>query len=161
FSADDPDLLAMEGLARDMSALPSDGRIQLHFALAKAYEDLGRREDAFRHLLEGNALKRRSIVYDEADTLGLFRRIASVFTSDLMQGKQGGGDASELPIFIVGMARSGSTLVEQVLASHPQVFGAGEITDFSRATGRTWGPDSAERFPEAVAAATPEQLGAL
>jgi tetratricopeptide (TPR) repeat protein len=161
FSADDPDLLAMEGLARDMAALPSEGRIQLHFALAKAYEDLGRREDAFRHLVDGNALKRRQIVYNEAEALGLFRRIASVFTPELMRSNQGGGDPSELPVFIVGMARSGSTLVEQVLASHPKVFGAGEITDFSRATSRIWGPDVAEQFPEAIASATPEQLGGL
>jgi tetratricopeptide (TPR) repeat protein len=163
FSADDPHLLAMEALARDMTALPPDGQIELHFALAKVYEDLGRHEDAFRRLVEGNALKRRRIVYDETETLGLFRRIASVFTPEFMRRpqKQDDGDPSELPIFIIGMPRSGSTLVEQVLASHPKVFGAGEITDLSRATGRIWGSDLAERFPEAVASATPERLRAL
>ena len=161
FSADDPHLLAMEGLARDIAALASDGRIELHFALAKAYEDLGRREDSFHHLVEGNALKRRRIVYDEAEALGLFRRIASVFTPELMRSKHGVRDPSELPIFIVGMPRSGSTLVEQVLASHAKIFGAGEITDFGQATVQTWGPDLTERFPEAVASATPEQLRAL
>ena len=161
FSAQDPHLLAMEGLARNMTALPSDGQIELHFALAKAYEDLGRHEDSFRHLLEGNALKRRRIVYDEAESLGLFRRIESVFTPELIRSKHGAGDPSDLPVFIVGMPRSGSTLLEQVLASHAKVFGAGEITDFGQATARIWGPDLVERFPEAIASATPEQFRAL
>jgi tetratricopeptide (TPR) repeat protein len=157
----DPHLIAMEELARNMAALSADGQIELHFALAKACEDLGRREDSFRHLVEGNALKRRRVVYDEAETLESFHRIAAVFTSELLASKRGSGDPSELPVFIVGMPRSGSTLVEQVLASHPRVFGAGEITDFSLATARTWGPEMAERFPEAVAAATPDELRAL
>jgi tetratricopeptide (TPR) repeat protein len=160
-TASDPHLLAMEGMARSMTTLPPDGQIELHFALAKAYEDLGRREDSFRHLLHGNALKRRRIVYDEAAALGLFRRVAAVFTPELMRSKEGSGDPSALPVFIVGMPRSGSTLVEQVLASHPKVFGAGEITDFGAAVARIWGPDMAQRFPEAVAAATPKQLRAL
>jgi tetratricopeptide (TPR) repeat protein len=161
FTANDPHLLAMEGLARSMTALPPDGQIELHFALAKAYDDVGRRADSFRHLLQGNALKRRRIVYDEAEALGMFRRVAAVFTPELMRSKDGSGDPSNLPVFIVGMPRSGSTLVEQVLASHPKVLGAGEITDFAAAVGRIWGPDMAQRFPEAVAAATPQQLRAL
>jgi LPS sulfotransferase NodH len=78
-----------------------------------------------------------------------------------MQNTRGAGDPSELPVFIVGMPRSGSTLVEQVLASHPRVFGAGEISDFGRETRNIWSPEAAERFPEAAASATPEQLGAL
>ncbi len=161
FGADDPHLLAMEGLARNMMALRSESQIELHFALAKAYEDFGRREELFRHLLAGNALKRPRVVYDEAESLGLLSRIASVFTPELMQNKRGAGDPSELPVFIVGMPRSGSTLVEQVLASHPKIFGAGEIADFGRETGDIWGPEAAERFPEAVASATPEQFRAL
>src|SRR5262249_36771031 len=87
--------------------------------------------------------------------------IAAVFTPELVRSKAGAGDPSGLPVFIVGMPRSGSTLVEQVLASHAKVFGAGEITDFGQATVRIWGADLPERFPEAIATATPLQLRAL
>ena len=102
-------------------ALPAEQRIYLHFALAKAYADLERLPDAFRHLLEGNRLQRQRIDYDEPETLGILQRTARCFTAEVLDAKA--GDPSAAPIFLVGMPRSGSTLVEQMLASHPQVFG--------------------------------------
>jgi tetratricopeptide (TPR) repeat protein len=160
FSADDPHLAAMERLALDMAAHPRGAQIDLHFALGKVYEDIARYEESFRHLLAGNALKRQQIAYDEAETLGRFRRIAAVFTPELLRSKRDVGDASALPIFIVGMARSGTTLVEQMLASHPQVAAAGEIGEFARAT-ESFFDSAAARFPEAVASAPPEQFRAF
>jgi tetratricopeptide (TPR) repeat protein len=127
FVADDPQLGAMEALAADMGSLSEDDRIALHFALGKAYADFGERDKAFRHLLDGNALKRRQVQYDEAGSFARFERLKAVFTADLIRQKRGLGDPSEVPIFVVGMPRSGTTLVEQVLASHPKVFGAGEL----------------------------------
>ncbi len=162
FTADDPHLGAMEQLARDMESQPAEWRIQLNFALAKAYEDLGRHEESFRHLVAGNALKRQRVAYDEAETLDAFRRMAAAFTLELMQKKQRLGDPSDLPVFIVGMPRSGTTLVEQVLASHPKVHAAGEITDFNLAAASVWrSATAAERFPESIASATPAQFRAL
>ena len=127
FGTDDGDLAAMEGLAADMQALPLNQQIDLHFALARAYENVGRYNDAIQQLLAGNALRRRQIPYDEGAALGTLERIREVFTPELMQMFQEAGEPSSVPVFIVGMPRSGTTLVEQILASHPQVIGAGEL----------------------------------
>ena len=132
FSEGDPQIEAMEELARDALPLDSEHRMELHFALGKAYADLHRQEDALRHLIEANAIKRGKIKYEEADTLAQFDRIKEVMTGELMQRKSGAGVRSDLPIFILGMPRTGTTLIEQILASHPAVFGAGELGNFSR-----------------------------
>ena len=112
-------------LAADVATLSVADRIELHLALGKAYEDVGRHEEAFNQWQDGNSLKRQQITYDEAATLGAFDRIQAVFTSELIRRWQNVGHPSPVPVFIVGMPRSGSTLVEQILASHPQVYGGG------------------------------------
>jgi tetratricopeptide (TPR) repeat protein len=150
FQPGDPHLAMLEGLARNIDRLSEHDRIELHFALAKAYGDLGRHADAFRHMLDGNALRRRQIAYDEPGTLALFERIRSVFTPELLRRHAGGGDPSMQPVFVFGMPRSGSTLVEQMLASHPQVFAAGEITELLKAVAAMSGRAS---FPEGFASA--------
>ncbi|MGH7036855.1 MAG: tetratricopeptide repeat protein [Stellaceae bacterium] len=119
FETGDAELAAMEALAHDIAALPSEDQIELHFALGKAYADSGREESAFSHLITGNRLKRQQIVYDEAEALRAFDRIRAVFTREVMQSRVGSGDPSGVPVFILGMPRSGTTLVEQILASHP------------------------------------------
>jgi tetratricopeptide (TPR) repeat protein len=159
FAAGDPHLAAMERLARDMDSLSDGHRIELHFALGKAYADLEQHERAFHHLLEGNALHRRHITYDEQGMLDLFRRIEAAFTADLIRDKGRKGESSQAPVFIVGMPRSGTTLVEQVLASHPKVFGAGELTAFTQSVASVVGPQSATvQFPESLASMTDDQL---
>ena len=130
FTPRDPHLAAMEDLARDIGSLPVDSRIALHFALGKAYDDCEEHDRAFAHFRDGNALKRQQVVYEEAAILGLMERTRRLFDGELMAAKAGWGDPSNEPIFIVGMPRSGSSLLEQILASHPQVFGAGECRDF-------------------------------
>jgi tetratricopeptide (TPR) repeat protein len=127
FAPGDPQIRTMEALADNIAALPDKQQIELQFALAKAYDDIGRQEDAFRKLLAANAQKRRRIVYDATATLATFAAIQSVFTPELIQAFAGAGDPTSTPVFIVGMPRSGSTLIEQILASHSQVFGAGEL----------------------------------
>ena len=132
FHRGDADLAALEALAgRD--DLPADKALYIHFALAKALEDSGDYARAFEHLRKGNALKRRQIHYDETAVLELFQRISTVFDSSLFDRFQGEGDPSSVPIFVLGMPRSGSTLIEQILASHPQIHGAGELTDLEMA----------------------------
>jgi tetratricopeptide (TPR) repeat protein len=159
--SDDRHLAAAEKLAEDMTSLPMGDQKELHFALGKAYADLGQRERSFRHFLDGNALKRRESVYNEPATLGFLDRIRSVFTAELMHSKRDLGDPSMVPIFIVGMPRSGTTLVEQILASHPKVFGAGELTEFGKAVTSLGMPNGALSFPEAVPALSAEQLRQL
>ena len=85
FAAGDAHLAALEKLAEDSATLSVGDRIELHFALAKAYEDLGRHAEAFTQWLDGNALKRRQITYNEAATLGGLDRVQAVFTSELIR----------------------------------------------------------------------------
>ena len=128
-----PHLTALEHLARDATSLSVNDRIELHFALGKAYEDVGQHAEAFRQWLDGNALKRRQVTYDEAKTFAVLENVRSMFTPELIQAFQNIGNPSSVPVFIVGMMRSASTLVEQIFASHPQVFGGGELPYFRRA----------------------------
>jgi hypothetical protein len=119
FSPGDPHLAAMEAIAAKTEGLSKTDRIHLDFALGKAYADLKDYPRSFKHLVEGNAGKRATIAYDETSALALFDRIEAVFTRELIAAKSGGGDESPMPIFVLGMPRSGTTLIEQIIASHP------------------------------------------
>jgi len=156
FEPGDTQLAAMEQLAA--TALSEKQQSELHFAKAKAYGDLGRHEDAARHLLAGNALKRKRVEYDEAATFAMWRHIETVFTAELLRRRAGVGDPSDVPVFILGMPRSGSTLVEQVLASHPRVFGAGELGYLANAAKHFKGRSVRDYFPEIAATMSNEQL---
>jgi tetratricopeptide (TPR) repeat protein len=160
FTATDQHFIAMQELARDISALAREEQIELHFALGKALADVGDQQQAFHHILQGNSLKRRQISYDEATTLQRFERIRNVFTPELLREKCGHGDSSEVPIFILGMPRSGTTLVEQILASHPHVFGAGELAEMAKLAAAITGPNGSE-FPEAIATMLGDQFRQL
>ncbi len=162
FTEDDPHIGAMEHRLRNLDGLSVTARSRLDFALAKAYDDLGRYDQAFVSMREGNALKRGRIDYDEAGTLGVFDRIRSIFDRGLIEARSDVGYASSLPIFVVGMPRSGTTLVEQILASHPAVHGAGELADFNEQVVRMRGTGGgALRYPEDVPALTASRLRAL
>jgi Flp pilus assembly protein TadD len=135
FVAGDQYITALEALAENTAALSTEDQIDLHFALAKAYDNIERPEAAFRELLRGNRLKRQQITYDEAATLGMMDRQRELVSREFIEQRSDCGEASSLPIFIVGMTRSGTTLIEQILASHPQVFGAGELPLFDQIAG--------------------------
>jgi len=132
FHRGDPDLSALELLA-EYAALPPNEAVYVHFAMAKALEDCEEFDRAFEHLRKGNDLKRRQIDYNETGVDRCFQRIADVFDRSLMERFENEGDSSSTPIFVVGMPRSGSTLVEQILSSHPGVYGAGEVKDLDAA----------------------------
>ncbi|MFT8676153.1 MAG: sulfotransferase [Acetobacter sp.] len=142
FTADDPALLALRALAAKADTLPVPEQVDLHFALGKALADIGQHEDGFGHLLKGNALRRRGIDYDENRMFGIMQRIRERFSAQAIEVVARSGHGSDCPVFIVGMPRSGSTLVEQILSSHPDVYGAGEIAALSH-TFR----DGAAHFP--------------
>ncbi len=164
FSAGDPHLAAMEALAAKGDGLSKTDRMQLDFGLGKAYADLKDYDRSFRHLLAGNTAKRASIVYDEPASFALFDRIEAVFTPALIAGKSGAGEASAAPIFVIGMPRSGTTLVEQIIASHPRVFGAGELQTLNDVILNVRGPDGNvipyPDFVPALDAAALRQIGA-
>jgi tetratricopeptide (TPR) repeat protein len=129
FTRTDADLAALETLlaAADERCLSTNDRIYLRFTLGKAWLDAGDAERAFAHLDSGNRLKRSTINYDGALACERIAAIADSFTPQLLQKLSGVGHPSEAPVFVLGMPRSGTTLVEQVLASHPEAHGAGEL----------------------------------
>ena len=160
FKEGDAHLAAMEDQARNAESLTPIGRSRLKFAMAKAYDDLGRYEEAFASMREGNALKRERIAYDETRTLESFDRIRSTFDRKLLA--KAGGFNSSLPVFVVGMPRSGTTLIEQILASHPAVHGAGELADFNWLVDQLPGTGgNVFRYPEDAIALSADQLAAL
>jgi tetratricopeptide (TPR) repeat protein len=128
YCSDDPDIAVMEAaLVRAVKPTIND-QMGLHFALGKAYLDTGNSARAFFHLDQGNAIKRATFNHDAALTSAWTKKIAAAFTPDLMDKFKDAGAASERPVFIIGMPRSGTTLVEQILASHPGIYGAGELS---------------------------------
>lgn len=131
FTPGDADLGALEKLAVS-GALPTDKALFVHFARAKALDDVGDYSGAWKHLVQANALKRVEIEYPESRALEFLDRIREVFEPGLIERLRGTGDPSTTPIFVVGMPRSGSTLIEQILASHPQIHGAGELPILER-----------------------------
>jgi tetratricopeptide (TPR) repeat protein len=118
-------------------ALPLERRRQLHFALSQCREAAGEFDAAFHHMKEGNQLRRLELEpkngpYDPERRTATVGRIIEVFDVDYFHRVAGFGVASELPVFIVGMPRSGTTLCEQILASHSRIFGADELPDMGR-----------------------------
>ena len=159
FQPGDPQIAAMEQLIRNLASVPEQERVDLQFALAKAYADLKQHERSFRHLLAGNKLKRVQIGYDEAAATDYMQRIRTVFDAELLSAKAGGGEPAPTPVFIVGMPRSGTTLIEQIIASHPKAVGAGELFDLDNIVHSLAGLDGgALSFPEVVITMSGEQL---
>lgn len=128
-SKDDEHLKAMMALAVTAGKQSEEQLMQLHFAIGKALDDLNEFDAAFEQFSKACHIKRSQASYSEADTLGLFERIQKLFTSEVVNKFDGGGNPSQVPIFIFGMPRSGTTLIEQILDSHPIVKGAGEVRD--------------------------------
>jgi tetratricopeptide (TPR) repeat protein len=135
-TGDSPHVAQMRALAADMESLPVQDQIALHFALAQVLKDDEQPAQAFQHLLAGNRLAREGIVYDEAATLAALDDTRARFPRERLAVAGRSGAQAPRPIFIVGMPRSGSTLVEQILAGHPAVFGAGELATLPRLIGR-------------------------
>ena len=127
FTADDADIARMEALLSSGEVQVLNDRISLHFTLGKAYMDAGNSERAFHHLGEGNRMKRATVAFDAKATGQWMQGIAKTFSGPLLNGFKDAGNPSDMPVFVLGMPRSGTTLVEQILASHPQVHGAGEL----------------------------------
>jgi tetratricopeptide (TPR) repeat protein len=134
-AAGDPHLKAMLALARGPGQLKPDDEIHLRFALAKALDDAGEPGQSTDQLFAAAKLKRSHIRYDEAETLAVLERTAASFGAERLRMAEGQGEPSDAPVFIVGMPRSGSTLTEQILASHPKVHATGETDHWARALG--------------------------
>ncbi|MER9066120.1 sulfotransferase [Mesorhizobium sp. M0902] len=126
-------------------------RMQLSFGLGKANDDLRDYGRAFDYFAEGNAIRRQGIDYDAGKTRGEFEAMKAVFDKAFFERHRPSGIADDTPIFVVGMPRSGTTLVEQIIASHPQVYGAGELSILKTAVGKQFPLSMKGGFPWGIA----------
>lgn len=129
FAADDPLLAQCAALRSKAVRMPPLAQARHGFALGKMLEDAGRYAEAFAAYAAGNRARASQFVLDESGEDELLQRTREVFDADLLSCRQvETGPADRVPVFVVGMPRSGSTLIEQILATHPDVHGAGEAS---------------------------------
>ena len=140
-----------------------EDRLHLHYALGKAREDAGKFGEAFEHYAAGAGLRRAQVGYDAPATTTRMRRAKALFHRSFFTRRAGAGSHSTAPVFVVGLPRSGSTLIEQILASHPAVEGVGELPelmDMARGLARDRDAGPGDYF-EAVAALSGDERVAL
>lgn len=163
FRFTEADVLAMRrSLGRPN--LADDDRLHFEFSLGKALEDAQCYPESFEHYAAGNALRRRVHSYDPEDNSRLMRGSKRLFTREFFAARAGAGAGASGPIFIVGLPRAGSTLIEQILASHPLVEGTMELPQLPRIARELAGTDRGGEetgFLDNVASLTPAQLRAL
>jgi cytochrome c-type biogenesis protein CcmH/NrfG len=144
--------------------LHDEDRWHFEFALGKALEDGKDFPHSFEHYVEGNRLRKSQIGYRAQDNRNYVERCRRLFTREFFAERAGFGSAAPDPIFIVGLPRSGSTLLEQVLASHSLVEGTMELpqlVETARALGRTVNQDGSSVYPEILAELTQERCREL
>ncbi|HJQ17497.1 MAG TPA: sulfotransferase [Allosphingosinicella sp.] len=137
-----PDLVEkMEEIYKSRN--PDDPRLMaLNFGFAKALDDIGQHERALSFYIKGATQKRAQLTYNEEETTKFFNEIKETFNAEQFKNRPFQGLPNNRLVFIIGMPRSGSTLVEQILSSHPDVYGAGEVKYLARAIGQM-----RDRFP--------------
>ncbi|WP_254912884.1 tetratricopeptide repeat-containing sulfotransferase family protein [Novosphingobium sp. B 225] len=132
--------------------LPEDSRVQIDFALGKAMEDRGDHAAAFAHYASGNTLRRKSEPWDADETTRFVDRLIEIATPEFFAAHAGQGCQANDPVFVLGMPRAGSTLVEQILSSHSQIEGTSELPDIPALARRE------EDYPLSLPGLTAEQL---
>ena len=156
----DANLAALEDtLAQATDANPTK-MISLHYALGKAYDDLQDWDRAFPHFLEGARLKRAQLSFSVQEDEERTKRIETIFSPDFITRMRGAGDSSEVPVFVLGMPRSGTTLTEQIIASHPAVHGAGELSDLMVVLQQAPGAAGPGPYPERLLQADKDTITA-
>ncbi|MFO0993714.1 MAG: sulfotransferase [Hyphomicrobiales bacterium] len=158
---DDPIVEPMLALYNSASTSETD-RMYVAFALGRICDDAGRYDEAFDYWQTGNRLKRKAINYNLKEDEARIAAIKAQFTPEYLQSVPNSGIADETPIFVVGMIRSGTTLMEQILASHPQVQGADENLWFPDAVGRRrdYGPEDLKSIGDTYLARVRGAFGA-
>jgi Flp pilus assembly protein TadD len=155
----DEEIAAMRAaLAR--ADVDAESRALIHYAMAKASDDAGDPAEAFAHYAKGAAAQRTLFPYDPAADAAQLERAKTLFTRAFFEARAGLGAPDAAPIFVVGMPRAGSTLVEQILASHPEVEGTHELYLIPRLVQRL-AADPAKPYPDRLAVLSPEERQAL
>ena len=147
YDINNPHLKIMKNKIKDQS-LNDFQKIELHFGLGKAYEDIKNYKKSFENYKLGNKIKRDSIKYQLNDDVKLFENIKNSFSSIDFQNLENIGNKSNKMIFILGMPRSGTTLVEQIIANHKSVYGAGELRDLTQIIRKNFLVNNKIKFPE-------------
>ncbi|MBE1528530.1 putative Zn-dependent protease [Sphingopyxis sp. OAS728] len=164
FDADDRAAMEAALVAAEPDAdARADDRLHLHFALGKAYDDVAEYEPAFRHYAAGNAIRSAQLGYRAAETSAAVDAIIAACTPELFASRAGAGDPAPDPIFILGMPRAGSTLIEQILSCHSAIEGTMELPDIpalALGLGRE-AYDDGRRWIEALADTPPERLAEM
>ena len=163
FRFTDDDVAAMRAQL-ERRDLADDERYHFEFAIAKALEDFGDYAQSFEHYRKANALRRATVPYDANETTEQVRRLKAQFTPEFFREHVGTGCTAPDPIFIVGLPRSGSTLIEQILSSHSQVEGTMELHDIGFLARRLGGrkrKTEVAAYPEALESLTPDEFKAL
>lgn len=159
-SLSDTDLATID-TELESAELTENQRTHLEFAVGKCREDRKEYGKSFEHFERGNALRRAAASYSLERDKKVFGNTRRVFCEAFFERWTGAGSNDATPIFIVGMPRSGTTLVEQILASHSNVFGAGEISALYKALASRFTLEHGFDYSAAIGAATPEDLGAV
>jgi tetratricopeptide (TPR) repeat protein len=157
------DLDAMR-LQNDRDGLAEEDRFHLHFAMGKAFEDAASYAESFENYAQGNRIRRNSIKYASKEMTAHVRRSKALMTREFFAQRPGYGAAAIDPIFIVGLPRAGSTLLEQILSSHSQVEGTMELPDIpaiAKTLSGVTGKSQGSNYPEALATLTGEECRAL
>jgi len=163
FRFSDADLLSIRS-ALGSDDLSDDDRLHFEFSLGKALEDEASYGESFAHYTAGNEIRRRSGLYAVQETSAHVRRSKALYTPEFFAARVGAGAAASDPMFIVGLPRAGSTLIEQILATHSLVEGTMELADISgiaRELAASEPRNEAGRLSHAVAALTHGELRSL
>lgn len=161
FSADELEAMRRQLQRPDLNA---EHRLHFEFAVGKALEDARDYEPSFQHYLRGNALRRGLVPYSADDTTARAQRARNIFTSEFFRQRAGSGCAAPDPIFIVGLPRAGSTLIEQILSSHSAVEGTmelPEIISMTRTLRRRTGAPQTTAYHEVLATLDAHELREL
>jgi len=145
-------------------ALSADDRFHFEFSLGKALEDAGEWAESFEHYREGNRQRRQMIRYDAEENHAHVERSKRLFTREFFAERAGFGNPAPDPIFVVGLPRSGSTLIEQILASHSSVEGTMELPDvamLARVVGARTTRSTGSAYPRALEKFSNEELREL
>ncbi len=134
--------------------------MSLHFALGKCFDDTKQHDLAFEHFSKGNNLRRKRIEYSADANNQYAKNICSFFSRENIDNLRSDACSSKLPIFVLGMPRSGTTLTEQIIASHPDVYGAGELPDLLNLSNHPKGTNGAE-YPQSMMGVTQAELKIL
>jgi tetratricopeptide (TPR) repeat protein len=157
YAKDDPAFLHLLKIAESAETLSPDDRAALHFALGRALTDQGEADKGFAHFAEANKIRRGVITYDPAQFERHVDNIIRLFSADVFKKHAGEGINDSRPIFVIGMPRSGSTLVDQILSSHPAVASAGETKILSTCM-PVFGKDNLPGLNQAAAPGLNQQL---